>query len=112
MIHHDTITVRLQVKVGENSAGQPIYDTVTRQVNGTVTWLDSAAMIDLAGNRLQSRLRIILSPFDKAIPPNVGDKLTLSWGPFGTLYPDGAVEPHYLRGRLHHYEVIAKALTT
>lgn len=112
MIYHDVITVNLQVPTGAvNAAGQPIYETVTRQVNGIVTWFDSASVLDTAGNRLLSRVQIILSPFDKVIPPNVGDKLSLAWGPFTALRPDGAVEPHYLRGRLHHYEVVAKALT-
>lgn len=112
MIYRDTITVGLKVKIGTSPIGSPIYDVTTRQVNGSVTWLDSTSMVDLAGNRLRSRLRIILSPFDKVIPPDIGNNLTLAWGPFAVLYPDGAVEPHYLHGRLHHYEVIAKALST
>lgn len=111
MIYHDSITVHLQIKTGTNAAGQPVYETVTRQVSGTVTWLDSGVLNGESGFTLERRMRIALSPFDKVIPPDVGNKLTLAWGPFPVLYPYGAVEPHYLRGRLHHYEVIVRTLT-
>lgn len=112
MIYRDSITVGLKVRTGTSPAGQAIYTTTNHKVAGAVTWLDSTAMVDVAGNRLRSRLRIILSPFDKVIPPDVGANLTVTWGPFANLIPDGAVEPHYLHGRLHHYEVIVKMTTT
>jgi hypothetical protein len=112
VIFHDQITVHFKVKTGENALGQPIYDTIDKQVYGTVTYLDSAEVFDVAGDRVRSRLLIVLSPFDTPIPPDIGDKLTLDYGPYTGLVPDGAVEPHYLRGRLHHYEVIAKVAVT
>lgn len=35
----------------------------------------------------------------------------MSWGPFTAINVEGMVEPHYLNGRLHHYEIIAAAFT-
>jgi hypothetical protein len=111
VIYRDRITVGLKVRTGTNPAGQPTYTTTTHQVFGHVSWIDSSPLTGAAGFTLQRRLRIILSPFDRTIPVDVGSNLTLTWGVFTNLTPDGAVEPHYLHGRLHHYEVVARVAT-
>jgi hypothetical protein len=112
VIYHDTVHVHLKIQTGENALGQPTYDVVDKTVPGTVTYLDSAQVFDVAGNRMRSRLLIVLSPFDTPIPPDIGDKLTVDYREFKGLIPDGAVEPHYLHGRLHHYELVARAMST
>jgi len=80
-------------------------------VPAIVTFMDSNLTFDpSSGGKLSSRLRIILKPFSYKIPPNVGTNVTISWKEWTSLQPDGAVELHYFRGRLHHYEILAKAV--
>lgn len=64
----------------------------------------------LVSAKVSSRLRIFLSPFGFTIPPNAPQLITMSWRQFATLTVDGIVEPHYLGTRLHHYEIIARAV--
>lgn len=110
MIFNDTVNVTLKEK--RTVAGTATFVTIFQgPVPGIVSFLDSNTTFDPSGGKTSSRLQIILSPFAFSIPPNAGSSaLVMAWGPFTALSPDGAVEPHYLRGRLHHYEILAKAV--
>ncbi|WP_156525918.1 hypothetical protein [Mycobacterium adipatum] len=110
MIFNDVVNVTLKEK--RTVSGTATFVTIfSGPVPGVVTFLDSGTTFDPAGGKTSSRLQIILSPFAFTIPPNAGSSaLVMAWGPFTALSPEGAVEPHYLRGRLHHYEMIAKAI--
>lgn len=110
MIFNDTVNVKLYEKqfVGGTQKNVLVFEG---PVSGRVSFLDSKTTFDPAGGKTSSRLQIVLSPFAFVIPPNVGQTgLTMAWGPFTGLFPEGWVEPHYLNGRLHHYEMIAKAV--
>ena len=108
MIFNDIVNVTLKER--HSVAGTATFVVVFQgPVPGVVTFLDSNTTFDPAGGKTSSRLQIFLSPFAFQIPPGAG-LLTMAWGPFTALSPDGAVEPHYLRGRLHHYEILAKAV--
>ncbi|WP_158726389.1 hypothetical protein [Tomitella fengzijianii] len=114
MIYRDIVHVHLEMATDENDAhGNPITITVDRDVNGVVTFLDSESVFDPGGNRISSRLRLIISPFDHVLPPDPTKVAAVyfGWTPYGDtdLLPDGAIEHHFLGGRLHHYEVICKA---
>jgi hypothetical protein len=109
MIFPDTVTVSLRAR-HEVPGGGYDYTWTDYQVPGLVTFLDSSTTFDTASNITRSRLKIVLSPFAVEIPANSGQSVMFAWGPYNSLSPDGAVERHVLRGRLHHYEVIAKAV--
>lgn len=118
MIYHDIVHVHLEIDTGEyDSHGRPITEKIDRAVSGVVTMLDSETVLLSPGtDRISSRLRLIISPFDHVLPPDPAKATDVSdvsfgWEPYGdkALIPDGAIEHHYLRGRLHHYEVICKA---
>lgn len=82
---------------------------VERTVQGLVTFLDSSKLLNFAGGTqlVSSRLRIYLSPYGDAIPAS---GVSLAWKQFTNLTVEGLVEPHYIRGRLHHYECVARSL--
>lgn len=107
MIFNDRVHVTLKEKQFVN--GTMHTATVFADfVPGVVTFTDS--QLDSAG-RTSSRLQIFLSPFAFTIPPMpaVG-LLLLAWKQFTHLSVEGIVEPHYQNGRLHHYEINAKAV--
>ncbi|MCH9736131.1 MAG: hypothetical protein K0U78_16525 [Actinomycetia bacterium] len=110
MIFNDSVGVILKEKqyVGGTQNTVTIFDD---DVPGIVTFLDSASAFDAAGGKTSSRLKIFLSPFAFEIPPMPAtDTLILSWKHFSHLTVDGIVEPHYQNRRLHHYEIMAKAV--
>lgn len=111
MIFPDTITLSVRT-AHEAPGGGMNYTWDDHPVAGVATFLDSSVVFDVASNITRSRLKIVLSPSAaEIIPPDASSAdLAFKWAPFDNLAPDGAVEPHYLRGRLHHYEVIAKTV--
>ncbi|TSE00660.1 hypothetical protein FOS14_06415 [Skermania sp. ID1734] len=119
MILHDRVTIQLTVNGGElDEYGDPITTTTTYpNVPAEVHPLDTQAVLTESRDAVISRYRIVLAPVVD-IPPNIGDALRISWGPFTIdpnypmtgLFVDGTVERHYLRGRLHHYELISKSV--
>lgn len=110
MIFNDNIHVTLREKRFVNGT-QTTVVAFSGDVPGVVTFLDSATAFDPAGSRISSRLRVFLSPFAFTLPPMPATELlTLKWRQFTNLIVDGIVEPHYLAGRLHHYELLAKAV--
>lgn len=111
MIFPDTVQVGTKVGTPAPSGGMNYTWTYT-DVPGMVTFLDSSVVFDVSANITRSRFKIVLSPSAAAVlPANASaSSVAFKWGPFDSLAPDGAVEPHYLRGRLHHYEVIAKTV--
>lgn len=108
MIFHDTVNVTL--KEAEIVDGTARFNTVfDGPVPGVVTFLDSKTTFDPVGSKRNSRLQIFLSPFAFEIPADAGKLVVLGWKNFNHLLIEGMVEPHYIRRRLHHYEIIAKA---
>ncbi|WP_304114559.1 hypothetical protein [Mycolicibacterium bacteremicum] len=110
MIFNDRVNVTLKEKkfVGGTQTTVTVF---SGDVPAIVTFLDSATTFDAASAKVSSRLRIFLSPFAFAIPPMPASGLVaLTWKQFTSLTIDGMVEPHYQNGRLHHYEILAKAV--
>lgn len=80
--------------------------------------LGSAQTVDLWDLAVLNRYQVLLAPRID-IPLTVDGKaghVKMSWGPYqlsesgdARLIGDGAVERHYRRGRLHHYEIICKS---
>lgn len=110
MIFNDTVNVTFKER--RVVSGSATFVTVFQgDVPGIVTFLDSAIAFDPASAKISSRLRIFLSPFAFTIPPMpASGVLVLAWKQFTNLSVEGIVEPHYLSGRLHHYEILAKAV--
>lgn len=110
MIFNDKVYVTLKEK--QMASGTANMVTIfSGYVPGVVTFLDSGTVFDPAGGKVSSRLKIFLSPFAFTIPPMpAANILVLAWRQFLSLTVEGIVEPHYLNGRLHHYEIIAKAV--
>ena len=123
MIYHDRIEIRMtvgRVPPEFDEYGYEILDSVSEVVPGEVFALDTEVIV--SGAIVASRYRMILGPQVDIPPGLLADNLRLGWGaypvdpadPFGVtsgLRVDGAVERHMLRGRLHHYELITKAIT-
>lgn len=115
MIFHDTVTLVISVN-GVDQDGYPTsVESTTEGVPAEVIPLSSDLAISADRNAVISRYRIVLSPTVE-IPVGVGTGLRVGWGdytidPDYSLTVDGAVERHYLRGRLHHYELVTKSVT-
>lgn len=110
MIFNDKVNVTLKEKKFVNGT-QTTVTVFQGDVPAIVTFLDSATKFDPAGGKVSSRLQIVLSPFAFEIPPMPATGLlVLTYRQFTSLTVDGMVEPHYQNGRLHHYEIIAKAV--
>ncbi len=120
MIYHDTIEVTQTEVTGYNDYGEPIVDTTYTTVRGEVIALDSVDLL-ASGAIVGIRYRVILAP-EASIPDSPhDDTVRLGWGaypidhddPFGVgsgMRIDGGVERQLMRGRLHHYELITKAI--
>lgn len=93
MIYPDTIT--LHITGGD------------RTVRGVATFLDSSKLLTDGAELINSRFRFVLSPAGAPIPAT---GVRVSWRQFTNLIVEGAIEPHYRRGRLHHYECVARAI--
>ncbi|OBB42694.1 hypothetical protein [Mycobacterium sp. 852002-51961_SCH5331710] len=120
MILHDRVDVWMQVDTGEtDTRGNPILEwQKTAAAPAAIIALNTDAVLTSGRDLVISRYRVILAPVAN-IPPDIGDKLRLSWPKGGHivtdpsvsgpgLYVDGTVERHMLRGRLHHYELITQ----
>ena len=101
MIYRDLLTLHI------DDAG-----TISkRDVYAVATFIDSVAIPNLAGGTqlLNSRFRFIISPAGDPIPA-LG--VTIVWPVYRdgkqVLVVEGLIEPHYLHGRLHHYEAVAR----
>ena len=120
MIYHDRIEVALAEATGYGDYGEPILSTTYTTVRGEVFALNSVDLL-ASGALVGIRYRVVLAP-EAAIPDSPhDDTLRLGWGaypidhdnPFDVasgMRIDGGVERHVLRGRLHHYELITKAI--
>ena len=119
MIFHDRVVVAIEVETGEeDSHGIPIVTHVLKTAPAEVIPLDTDQVLDGTRAVVISRYRVVLKAVIE-IPPYIGDGLSIGWGPFpiDPAYPgltglraDGTIERHYLRGRLHHYELITKSV--
>lgn len=122
MIYRDRIVIaRIGDVIGYGDLGEPIYGPTTFQtVPGNVFPLGTTEQLD--AGFVSTRYRIVLRR-TAILPAAVNDDSTLrfGWGqypldadePFGPtsgLRPDGSVEAHNFRGRLHHYELITKSI--
>ena len=107
--------------IGYDDYGAPIYGPPTSQiVPGNVFPLGTAEQ--LAAGFVSTRYRMVLRRNAELPAVLVDDSaLRFGWGtypldadePFGPtsgLRLDGSVEAHNVRGRLHHYELIAKSI--
>ncbi|ODQ85319.1 phage head completion protein [Mycolicibacterium holsaticum] len=112
MIFHDRVEVFL-AEESEDGLGNTIYIWVSQgEVPATVWPLDTSAAIQQGAQTVTSRYRIALKAGVVEIPAN-SSAIKLSWGPYqfdedddaSGMSIDGAVEPHHMRGRLHHYEL-------
>lgn len=106
MIFNDRVNVTVKEKrfVSGTQSTVVVFDGC---VPGIVTFLDSSS----EGHRPSARLKIFLSPFAYDLPPMPSPELLiLAWKQFLHLSVDGIVEPHYVNSRLHHYEILAKAV--
>lgn len=121
MIYHDSIEVTLVEGTGEyDDYGQEIVSTTYTTVRGEVFAVDSVDLL-ASGAIVGIRYRVILAP-GASIPDSAqDDTVRLGWGaypidhddPFGVssgMRIDGGVERHVMRGRLHHFELITKAI--
>ena len=120
MIYHDSIEVTLIEVTGYDDYGYPILDTTYATVRGEVFAVDSVDLL-ASGAIVGIRYRMILAPGASIPDSPQDDTVRLGWGaypidhddPFGVssgMRIDGGVERHVMRGRLHHYELITKAI--
>lgn len=112
MIYHDKVHVTMEIPYDPpqyDDYGREKYQSVDQDVPAEVFPLGTDAVINMESDKVVSRYRMVLQPVVD-IPANVGDGLTLDWGPYTGLYVDGTVERHHVRGRLHHYELITKSV--
>ncbi len=120
MIYHDSIEVTLTEVTGYNDFGEPILSTTYTTVRGEVFALDTVDLL-ASGAIVGIRYRVILAPGASLPDSPHDDSVRLGWGaypidhsaPFGPtsgMRIDGGVERHVMRGRLHHYELITKAI--
>lgn len=126
MIFHDRINLVISVS-GTDPDGYPTtVETVLEGVPAEVIPLSSDLTISEDRSAVTTRYRVIITRAVN-IPADAGDGVRVQWGPAGVSLPadlpapftpdlellaDGAIERHYLRGRLHHYEVLVKTFTT
>lgn len=111
MIFSDKVRVKLKEKkmVAGTMTTVVVFDGYTR---GVVTTLKPESTFDSSTNKVNSRLRVFLAPFSERIKPTAtATDLEMVWGPFTKISPDGMIEPQYLNGRLHHYEMFAIGTT-
>ena len=121
MIYHDSIEVTLVEGTGEyDDYGQEIVSTTYTTVRGEVFAVDSVDLL-ASGAIVGIRYRVILAPGANIPDSPHDDTVRLGWGahpidhsdPFGVssgMRIDGGVERHVMRGRLHHYELVTKAI--
>lgn len=120
MIWHDTVEVAVITVTGYGDYGEPIYTTAYHTVRGEVFAVDSVDLL-ASGAIVGIRYRIILAPAASIPATTHDDAVRFGWGaypidhddPFGPtsgMRIDGGVERHVMRGRLHHYELITKAI--
>lgn len=106
MIYHDKVQLSIEVETGEyDSRGQPIMELVTATVPAEVIPLTTETISDSTRAFVASRYQLVLAPV-LDIAPDVGDGMSIKWGAYENLVPEGTVERHMFRGRLHHYELV------
>lgn len=110
MIYRDKVKVSYYVETGDYDAhGNPIVSTVDQNVLANVWPLGTEQKMDAGRTYVRSRYQMILAPTVE-IPASIGDALTITWRDYENLFVDGSVERHYRGSKLHHYELITKAI--
>lgn len=107
MIFPEQVVLHIGTRIQLPGGG---YDTVyeDRTVQAVVTFVNTADVQSLIGENLfGSRFRFYLSPYGEPIPAKL---VTINWKEFTGLIVEGLIEAHYFRGRLHHYECIARTV--
>lgn len=108
MLLHDRVTVWVEEVTGLDSHNNPIVAWVNKGiVAAEVT--PSSSDVDTGTGQVVSRYRIALAT-TVPIASNIRDALRIDWHDVEGLRVDGAVERHYMRGRLHHYEMLTKSV--
>lgn len=107
MILHDKVTLITETQAYDGY-GQPIPGQVEREeveLPAEVQSINADATLERqTGLSIQTtRFRILLKPTSVDLP----SVTHIEWGTY-ELKTDGEVEPHMLRGRLHHLELIAR----
>ncbi|OBK01716.1 hypothetical protein A5637_18645 [Mycolicibacterium fortuitum] len=116
MLYHDRVTVRLYVYVGVDDRGNDKFEwQIHPNVPATVYPLD--ADLSMSDNRATviTRYRMVLAS-TLTIPVMAATDIRIEWGQYvvdpavtnSGLFVDGGIERHYMRGRLHHYELTTK----
>lgn len=111
MIFRDQVTVLIGEE-GEDALGNTIWIWTPYPVPAIVWPLDTSEAIQQGAQTVTSRYRMAIKAGVVEIPTNP-NALKLSWGPYqydeddstSGMNVDGAVESHYVNGRLHHYEL-------
>lgn len=102
MILHDRVGVVTRTATGYDDFGNPVYSDVETLFPAEVRPLSSSETVD-AASQVRSRYRVFL-------PANALDVLSsgsaITWHA-KTYEVEGDVEPHTLKGRVHHVELIA-----
>lgn len=103
MILHDRVGVIERTETGYDQLGNPIYEDVETLFPAEVRPLDSSETVN-AASQVQTRYRVFLLPAALGLLTSGG---AITWR--GKSYEiEGDVEPHTLRGRVHHVELIAR----
>ncbi|OKH65408.1 hypothetical protein [Mycolicibacterium mageritense] len=109
MIYHDRARLVVAADSIDLTVGAEVFPLSTSDV----------LVLDGAANVVTSKYRMVLAPDPgiAAIRTAVGSDLRIGWGAWPLsptpqfnegLRLDGEIERHTVRGRLHHYEIIAR----
>lgn len=102
MILHDRVSVTERELTGYDAYGNPVYSDVVTEWPAEVRPLGSSETVD-AASQVQTRYRVFLPAAALDVLSSGG-----AIGYRGKSYEiEGDVEPHALRGRVHHVELIA-----
>lgn len=107
MLLHDRVTLVIETQAYDGW-GQPIPGQVEREetvLPAEVQSINADATLERqTGLNIQTtRFRITLNPTSV----DLTSVTHIEWGSY-ELKTDGEVEPHMLRGRLHHLELVAR----
>ncbi|ALG85845.1 hypothetical protein [Gordonia phthalatica] len=110
MIYRDRVKLKMLVDTGEEDAhGNPVKSVIEQYVLANVWPLGTDQKVDSTRTYVRTRYQMILAP-TVDIPAGIGNDLSIIWRDYLELFADGSVERHYRGSKLHHYELITKAI--
>lgn len=113
MIFYDRVGIVVKTRTGSD----PAVEQFNGIVPAIVTPISSAEVYSATGVALTVvRYLFVIKPFSYLIPLNAasgapvtnGTQIIFTYGGNPSLLLESKVERHLFRGRLHHYEAIAK----